>query len=351
MENFPTQAERKQVDLLMYIDSCPRLIDHKPVGYVLASVNDLMNDRREFDLKKAEDPSKKDSVGKKAETIGKFRFLQCSEEQDPTFLDYIQGGCQINLHIAVDFTMSNGDPNLPESLHYKGRPGSEFMNDYEHAILAVGRILLDYDSDKKVPLYGFGGKLPDKKISHCWPLNGNEQDPSCNGLEEIFRAYRLALENVDLAAPTNFAPTVNRLVAEVHEEKKNARHTNKQSYHVLLLITDGAITDMDSTIRALIRASKLPISIIIVGVGKADFSNMHVLDGNVEPIEQDGDKAARDIVHFVEYRQFQDQRGDARIVEQRLAKTVLTELPDQIVEYFRGKGIAPNRRAHNPTNP
>jgi hypothetical protein len=33
------------------------------------------------------------------------------------FLEYIFGGCQINLTIAIDFTKSNGDPSDPDSLH------------------------------------------------------------------------------------------------------------------------------------------------------------------------------------------------------------------------------------------
>lgn len=46
------------------------------------------------------------------------------------------------------------------------------------------------------------------------------------------------------------------------------------NYFVLLIITDGAITDMNQTIEAIYRASALPMSIIIVGVGDADFSGM-----------------------------------------------------------------------------
>ena len=33
------------------------------------------------------------------------------------FLEYVFGGCEINLNIAIDFTLSNGDPNEIESLH------------------------------------------------------------------------------------------------------------------------------------------------------------------------------------------------------------------------------------------
>lgn len=34
-------------------------------------------------------------------------------EDRVTFLDYIFGGCEINVHVAIDFTLSNGNPNDP----------------------------------------------------------------------------------------------------------------------------------------------------------------------------------------------------------------------------------------------
>jgi len=37
------------------------------------------------------------------------------------------------------------------------------MNSYEQALLAVGDILINYDHEKKVGLYGFGGK---PKLQH-----------------------------------------------------------------------------------------------------------------------------------------------------------------------------------------
>lgn len=37
---------------------------------------------------------------------------------------------------------------------------------------------------------------------------------------------------------------------------------------------------MDKTKQALVNASKLPMSVIIVGVGNADFSAMNELDGD-----------------------------------------------------------------------
>ena len=47
-------------------------------------------------------------------------------------------------------------------------------------------------------------------------------------------------------------------------------------YYILLIITDGLINDMESTIDQIVRATSLPLSIIIVGVGNEDFSAMDV---------------------------------------------------------------------------
>lgn len=43
---------------------------------------------------------------------------------------------------------------------------------------------------------------------------------------------------------------------------------------VCVHVQDGVISDMDRTIDRIVHASKLPLSIVIVGVGSADFSNM-----------------------------------------------------------------------------
>mmetsp|Transcript_20135 Transcript_20135/g.22808 ORF Transcript_20135/g.22808 Transcript_20135/m.22808 type:complete len:323 (+) Transcript_20135:411-1379(+) len=71
----------------------------------------------------------------------------------PSFLDYIEGGCEMQLCVAIDFTGSNGDPRKPGTLHYLSPDGTS-MNDYEKAICAIGGILSDYDTDKQFPVWG-----------------------------------------------------------------------------------------------------------------------------------------------------------------------------------------------------
>lgn len=41
---------------------------------------------------------------------------------------------------------------------------------------------------------------------------------------------------------------------------------------------------MDSTVEAVVAASDIPLSIIIIGVGDGDFTNMEVLDADDGPL-------------------------------------------------------------------
>lgn len=90
---------------------------------------------------------------------------------------------------AIDFTSSNLNPTRRDSLHYLDPNG---MNDYEKALFSVGEILLNYDSDKLVPMYGFGGKIQGQ-TTHCFHMNFNPVDPNVLSMEGVMGVYRNAL--------------------------------------------------------------------------------------------------------------------------------------------------------------
>ncbi|XP_078400284.1 copine-2 isoform X2 [Cetorhinus maximus] len=145
-------------------------------------------------------------------------------------------------------------------------------NEYLAAIWAVGQIIQDYDSDKMFPALGFGAQLPPD-----W-----------------------------------------------------------KQYFILLIITDGVISDMDETRHAIVQAAKLPMSIIIIGVGNADFAAMEFLDGDNRVLRSyTGEEATRDIVQFVPFREFRNAPKET------LAKSVLAELPQQVVQYFKQRNLPP----------
>jgi hypothetical protein len=252
-----------------------------------------------------------------------------------SFLEYIAGGCQISLMIAVDFTGSNGHPQSNSSLHFVNGNG---YNHYQAALHAVSEILLYYDSDKKVPMYGFGGKV-NKRVNHCFPLSFNEENPEVQGLSGIMEAYRSALSKVELSGPTLFTQVIRTAVLQ--SESSSIDQSNQQ-YFILLILTDGEIHDMKETIDWIVRGSKSPLSIVIVGIGNENFDNMEQLDADEKPlINSRGERMMRDIVQFVPFRNF----GYSPIA---LTKEVLAEVPREITNYFRIKGIVPNEPVTAP---
>lgn len=48
---------------------------------------------------------------------------------------------------------------------------------------------------------------------------------------------------------------------------------------------------MESSIKSIIKSSHLPMSIIIIGIGEADFTNMDILDGDDGLWDKRGNKA------------------------------------------------------------
>ncbi|CAI9605684.1 unnamed protein product [Staurois parvus] len=267
---------------------------------------------------------KKRQKKKKLQEFWGRHVKHCQITIEYTFLDFIMGGCQMNFVVGIDFTGSNGDPRSPNSLHFISPNG---VNEYLHAIWSVGLVIQDYDADKMFPAFGFGAQIPPTgQVSHEFPINFNPSNPYCAGVEGIVDAYRSCLPQVKLYGPTNFSPIINHVAAfaAAATQQKTA-----SQYFVLLIITDGVITDLDQTRHAIVNAAKLPMSIIIIGVGGADFSAMEFLDGDNGGLRSPtGEMAIRDIVQFVPFRKF------AQAPKEALAQSVLAEVPQQVVSYF-----------------
>ncbi|XP_044531226.1 copine-5 [Gracilinanus agilis] len=314
----------------------------KKCGTIILSVEELSNCR----VLQVVNPKKK-MKKKKYMNSGTVPELMWKSSTLSTFLgnNYSYSSTlrtQINFTVAIDFTASNGNPSQSTSLHYMS---PYQLNAYALALTAVGEIIQDYDSDKMFPALGFGAKLPpDGRVSHEFPLNGNPDNPSCCGIDGILEAYHRSLRTVQLYGPTNFAPVVT------HVARHAATVQDGSQYSVLLIITDGVISDMAQTKEAIVNAAKLPMSIIIVGVGQAEFDAMVELDGDDIRISSRGKLAERDIVQFVPFRDYVDRTGNHVLSMARLARDVLAEIPDQLVSYMKAQGIRPRPPPGLPAN-
>uniref|UniRef100_A0A8D0AJA1 Copine-3 n=2 Tax=Sander lucioperca TaxID=283035 RepID=A0A8D0AJA1_SANLU len=309
---------------------------HDLIGSFTTKVSELQKAEQgaqvTFDCIHPEKQKKKKSY----KNSGVVSVKSCKLLTQYTFLDYVMGGSQINFTVGIDFTGSNGDPRSPNSLHYMSQDGT---NQYLSALWSVGQVVQDYDTDKLFPAFGFGAKLPPdyQAAHHEFALNFNPTNPYCKGIQGIVEAYRMVLPQLRLSGPTNFSPIINH-VASIATQA--AQSNSASQYFVLLILTDGEITDFDQTRDAIVRASRLPMSIIIVGVGPADFKAMELLDGDDGKLRSTvGEAVVRDIVQFVPFRQFKDAPQSS------LAQSVLAEVPNQLVSYFKMRGLEPAKAA------
>eukprot|EP00186_Timspurckia_oligopyrenoides_P003444 CAMPEP_0182442586 /NCGR_PEP_ID=MMETSP1172-20130603/1499_1 /TAXON_ID=708627 /ORGANISM="Timspurckia oligopyrenoides, Strain CCMP3278" /LENGTH=647 /DNA_ID=CAMNT_0024637531 /DNA_START=94 /DNA_END=2037 /DNA_ORIENTATION=+ len=309
---------------------------HSYIGEIHASIAELESAcelRNLFPIVDKKSKAKKST----SKPIGFVSVAKCSIREKPSFFAYIAGGCEMAFTVAIDFTASNGDPSVSSSLHYLS--GNQRGSPYSQAIDAIGHVLQHYDTDKKFPVYGFGAVLGwrgDEK-SHCFAVNGNESNPEVDGIEGIKRAYEIVLPLIKLSGPTLFTEIIQAAAARADSENVNQSH---QVYQVLLILTDGVLNDMDATKNAIVRASSLGISIIIVGIGNADFTNMNILDGDEIRLKGSAGIAKRDIVQFVQYNKY--LRPDGSLNSAEFSRAVLDEIPAQVVDYFESQKITPN---------
>jgi len=204
----------------------------------------------------------------------------------------------------------------------------------------VGTILEQYDTSKQFPVFGYGALLAENFIHtyHCFALTGDIFRPYVYGVSGVQAVYRAVIggRGAFLCGPTNLAP----ILSKVNDFCRYAKTLkDRQQYTILLVLTDGALDDMQEAIDEIVAASELPLSVVIVGVGEmgpAAVAKMETLDADDKPLYSGRLQRAqtRDAVQFVEFKRFMNE-------PELLAKEVLAEIPKQMVSYFRQQGIPP----------
>lgn len=235
----------------------------------------------------------------------------------PAFRDYTE--LNIDLCVAIDFTSSNGDPRLPGSLHYS-RDG--MLNDYEESILAIGSVIEKYSQTKMFPCWGFGAKFNGvvRHIFQCGP------DANSIGTDGILNSYRSVFEtDLIMSGPTELQSVIKAAAARA----KKSHGSASQNYSVLLCLTDGIVDDLEA-IQRLVRSYQklqLPLSLVVVGIGRADFSAFHAWS--------DSPAQSRGNFKFLEFRHHQFEPHE-------LSRNAIAQLPLDIVENFVGRNIMPS---------
>lgn len=183
-----------------------------------------------------------------------------------------------------------------------------------------------YDSDQMFPVLGFGA---DERgvVSHCFQCGPSAE---VHGVDGILDAYHQTIRKpgLTLSGPTVMTEVIKTAAARSKNLQQAAISAGKQTYGILLVLSDGAVTDVRQTANVIGQSEDAPFSIVIVGVGNADFSAMKFLDDHSHP------PGGRDIAQFVPFNQHCRSSVD-------LTSETLHEIPAQLTSYFQRNGIPP----------
>jgi hypothetical protein len=196
-------------------------------------------------------------------------------------LDYLKGGCKLDLMFAIDFSQRNGWITEKESLHYLD-PEEKSLNDYQQAIESIGRTLEPYVQHKLMPVWGFGAKWKEGKgdasaSPNCFPLNLEEDYPEAKGVDEVLQLYKESLPSLVFGDTRNFTDIINAAIKFI-EQKPCSQE--RQKYGILTIISCGVNHDYERVEEMLKIVANYPLSIIILGIGRADFRKLKLLDGD-----------------------------------------------------------------------
>ncbi|XP_045196055.2 nicotinic receptor-associated protein 1-like isoform X4 [Mercenaria mercenaria] len=253
-----------------------------------------------------------------------------------SLMDYTRGGLKLNLTIAIDFTSSNGKPSEKLSLH---DISSDKGNQYTDVIESLGTLILNCNREQKLALFGFGARVDNSnKVSHCFPLSNDWDNVHVNGIFSAINLYKNAVKKIRFAGPSKLKP----MLAMAESMAVREPSQDSQAYHVLIIVTDGIINDFDDVMERLISISHLPLSVIFVGVGPADFYLMEMFSHHKVGLltcQETKMCSTRKHTHFVSFRR-DSQQSVGSDVQARDAFAVISA---QVTEYMKNKNITPNK--------
>ncbi|XP_066923298.1 copine-9-like [Clytia hemisphaerica] len=322
--------------------------------------------------------SSKRSLGRaknKESNAGYLKLYHVSVDEQFSLVDYIRSGTQIKCSIGIDFTLSNGCPLTNErSLHHLQKQNGS--NDYITALKQVGTWLSYYC--KRIPLYGFGGKLyskvlesqPNNRSSQCFiestlnnlkaidgnnefQLVGNNNNNNDNiltkgeiddycfeinknnaDLDAIILSYKDIIPMVEPGGPTYFKQIMSKLYDKSNlVEIGEVRESSSDVFYVMLIVTDGVSNDESEFEKYLSDLSDEPVIIILAGVGPCSFQPTQYLVNRVNK------KVKRKLLFF--YRITQDSSSGGGGNSSHNIKELYASISKSVVDYNLKKGVYP----------
>ena len=222
------------------------------------------------------------------------------------------GVSKASLVLGIDLTASNewqGRLTFSRNNLHKIHPvrSGIVYNPYQRVISIIGKTLHPFTEAGKVFAYGFGDVITQDNA--VFNIMAKEGTP-CRDFKDVLERYNEMVKDVVLSGPTSFAPIIRRSMRHVVE--------SGNKFHILVIIADGQMEDEGPTVSAIIDASKLPLSIVLVGVGDGPWDIMEEFDDHLPGRRFDN-------FQFVDFHAIREARNSGAA----FALSALMEIPAQ----------------------
>ena len=252
-----------------------------------------------------------------------------------TFIKFIKEmGGRFNVTFGIDFTDSNYNAQKNIDQHCIKPINKDKTNYYKKVILECGEVLDKYSKDHYYSVFGFGLKYQSKETENCINIlydkqKNNASNQKIKFLNNVISKYDEFLDKIILSSPSSICPIIDKFKEEI---KKSS---NPKDFNVLMIITDGCISDYKEVIDSVIEDQNLPMCINIIGIGAHPPKQMKRLNGDFGSIKSSDKKKKLErkvlnYFHLNDYTQKNNINKNFKMLKGDLMKTI----PHNVTEYL-----------------
>jgi hypothetical protein len=250
----------------------------------------------------------------------------CKKKNFFSLLDYLESDMHLNTTLAIDFSETSGT-----NTHHLVKDETTFdilMNNFLN-------LLVPYNDDEYFYIYGYGFQFKEneQEVSNLYPISQDIDRPSVLK-KNIKSTYFKFLENVNFS---KIKTNLDLIIKQYNEKiKEDIDDYEVKEYNVLLLFANNDISNEKEFYNEIILSSDLPISVVIIGLGKGPFKTLENIEKNFMKLtDNNGNTAKRKNIKFISFNNLGKNY-------QRTVKNSLIDIPDQMIEFLNLKNINPS---------
>ena len=256
--------------------------------------------------------------------------IVCRRKNFHSLLDYLERDLHLSTTLFIDFS-EIGENNTHHKMDNNETIFEKLMNNFID-------ILVPYDEGSFFRIYGFGFQEKEKFKGdyepYMFPINKKVGSPSIT-INEIKKCYEGFLNSIEFGKQKTDIDLIIKKFNDIVKEDIDEYDINE--FNILLLFSNCDIFDENAFVKDLIVSSSLPISIVIIGLGKGPFTKLENVEQQFLTLKDDeGNKPQRKCLRFVSFNKNSKNF-------QNTAKNSLSNIPEEMVEYLGIKNIEPRK--------